>query len=75
MEINIDPSILPLLAPMIMSLTEPENIEHNFPDCNHNTPNSNNVYEIMNNFCGSIMGVKNKHPQSLGLDGELLAMN
>ena len=73
-EIHINLSMLPLLAPMITSEIDPDQVQYNFPDCNKNTPNRSKVCKIMYNICNNVMGVRNDHPRSLGHDGELLVM-
>ena len=49
-------------------------IQFNIADCNHNMPNSNKCYEIMNNILNNVMGGVVDHEQSLGSDGQMLVM-
>ena len=49
-------------------------MQYNIPDCNHNNPNSSKGYEIMNSILGNAMNVETKYEQSLGADGQLLAI-
>ena len=73
-KLQINPSMLPLLAPTTMSTIEKGEVQYNLPDCNHNTPNRAKVCKIINNMINNPMGVKNQHDRSLGADGELLAI-
>ena len=74
MKIDINSSVLAIIAPMTPSLVKPGGIKINFPDCNNNVPNSGKVIEVMNNMSDNVMETKSKHEPTLGSDMQIFAM-
>ena len=73
--VTFHPTMIGLSAPFTETLGDDnELIQFNLADCNHNEPNSNKCYEIMNNVLDNVMGRKVDHSQTLGTDGQMLVI-
>jgi len=73
--VTFHPTMIGLSAPFTETLGDDnELIQFNLADCNHNEPNSNKCYKIMNNVLDNVMGRKVDHSQTLGTDGQMLVI-
>ena len=73
--VTFHPTMIGLSAPFTETLGEDDElIQFNLANCNHNQPNSNKCYEIMNNVLDNVMGRKVDHSQTLGTDGQMLVI-
>ena len=69
--------MIPALAPLTI-VTHPNGmqvIQNNNVDCNHNTPNLNKGYEVMNNVLNNPLNHMIDNERTLGGDQQLFAVS